>query len=284
MTEHPRFSVTVPAFNAEATLAQTLDSVRSQTFSDWELVIVDDGSTDSTLSLAQSYAAEDDRIRVVTQENRGSGGAYNTAVRAARAELLVMLSADDLLLPNHLAEFDAFIQAHPSDSIFSSSGLYEYDDGTRESEVLHLAWRDQTTCTLVDMLRACFFDMGAVYRHDVFDAVGGFNEDVYAEDYLFFLSAMAKGFSHRYLDQPLAVHRRNSLQKSADGLRVRQAELFAIRQTVAAGLLGPSERAAARRAIQRIRVNILIRKTLTKLLGPEGSIRLIMLLRRWRQH
>ena len=78
--ETPRFSVTVPAYNAERTLAETLESVLAQTFRDWELVVVDDGSTDGTRALAEHFAARDPRVRVFTQENRGSGGAYNAAV------------------------------------------------------------------------------------------------------------------------------------------------------------------------------------------------------------
>jgi len=83
MAAKPRFSVTIPAYNAQATLAQTVESVQAQTFPDWEVVIVNDGSTDETRSVAERFAQEDARVRVVSQENRGSGGAYNTAVRSA---------------------------------------------------------------------------------------------------------------------------------------------------------------------------------------------------------
>ncbi|MDZ4655869.1 MAG: glycosyltransferase family A protein [Coriobacteriia bacterium] len=152
MSETPRFSVTVPAYNAATTLAETIRSVQAQTFSDWGLVVVDDGSTDGTRALAESFATADQRIRVVSQENRGSGGAYNTAVRNARADLLVMLSADDLLMPGHLATFDAFIDENPDASIFTSGGWYEYEDGTRESSILQAAWAQPGECSLMARL------------------------------------------------------------------------------------------------------------------------------------
>lgn len=280
MADVPRFSVTVPAYNAAATLTETIGSVQAQTFTDWELVICDDGSADATRLLAEGFAADDPRIRVVSQENRGSGGAYNTAVRNARGSLIVMLSADDLLLPEHLARFDAFIAVNPEVAVFSSDGYYDYDDGTREVAGLQKAWADPTTCTLADLLQACFFDIGAVYRREVFEAVGGFPEDIYAEDYLFFLLALAHGYRHRFLDEPLAIHRRTAVQKSSNALSVRKAELYSIRQLIAAGLLSADDRAVAERAIERLKGNIRIRRVLGALVGPVRTTRLINRIRR----
>ena len=279
MTDVPRFTVTIPAYNASATIAETIESVLAQTFTDWEMVIVDDGSTDDTRQVGLGYAAKDPRIRVISQENRGSGGAYNTAVAAARADLLVMLSADDLLLPEHLATFDPFVDANPDAAIFTSDGYYLYDDGSRELANLQSAWADRSSCGLIDLFHACFFGMGAVYRRAVYDAVGGFEEDIYAEDYLFWLMALAKGFRHRSIDTPLGIHRRNSVQKSADTVRMRQAQLRSVQEVLATGLLKPEEAAVAERTIAGLKRTILIRRTLVALLGRDGANRLIDLLR-----
>jgi glycosyltransferase involved in cell wall biosynthesis len=270
-----RFSVVVPAYNAAETLGETVDSVRAQTFQDWELVICDDGSTDSTRTVAERYASEDPRIRVVSQENRGSGGAYNTAIRHARANLIVTISADDLLLPEHLARFDGFISKNPDAAVFTCNGYYEYDDGTRELARLHERWANPSGCSMQDLLKACFYNMGAVFRTEVFVEVGGFREDIYAEDYLFFLLALAHGYQHRLLDIPLAVHRRTADQKSSNALGVRQAELFSIRELMATGLLSPSDSKAAQRAILRLKTNIRVRKLLGVFLGSGGTTRLI---------
>ena len=275
MADAPRFSVTIPAYNAEATLAETIESIQAQTFRDWELVIANDGSTDGTLALIEDFMERDARIRVITQENRGSGGAYNTAVRNARAGLIVMLSADDLLLPDHLTQFDAFVAENPDAAIFSSDGYYDYDDGTRELAGLQDVWADPSTCAMPDLLQACFFNMGAVYRAEVFETVGGFREDIYAEDYLFFLLALAHGYRHRFLDKPLAIHRRSAMQKSSNALGVRQAELYSIRELMKTGLLSPSDYEAAEGAVKRLNNNIRIRKVLGAFLGPARTTRLI---------
>lgn len=275
----PRFSVTIPAYNAESTLAETVASVQAQTFADFEVVICNDGSTDGTLALAHSLASGDPRIRVVSQENRGSGGAYNTAVRNARSEFVVMLSADDLLLPEHLASFDEFVRDHPDAAIFSCDGFILYDDGRRVPQDLNRFWADKGTMTLEDLLQACLFDIGAVYRREVFDAVGGFREDLFAEDFLFFLLAVARGFQHCYLERKLAVHRRNRTQKSADAIRVREADVRTIEILIETGLLGDSELATARRVIEHHKRNIRIRRMLAAMLGQERSARLIERLR-----
>jgi hypothetical protein len=126
-----------------------------------------------------------------------------------------------------------------------------------------------------DLLKACFYNMGAVFRTEVFVEVGGFREDIYAEDYLFFLLALAHGYQHRLLDIPLAVHRRTADQKSSNALGVRQAELFSIRELMATGLLSPSDSKAAQRAILRLKTNIRVRKLLGVFLGSGGTTRLI---------
>lgn len=271
----PRFSVLVPAYNAEATLAETVASVREQTFSDWELVIVDDGSTDSTPVLAADLAAADSRIQVVTQANRGTGGAYNTAVRSARADLLVMLSADDLLFPEHLTCMDAYIRVNPDASIFTCDGYFKYEDGRLIPQDLNDRWRASGECTLADLCEACFFGIGGVFRREVFDTVGGFREDLYAEDYLFWLLALAHGYRHRYLNTPLAVHRRFSAQKSADTVRMRKADVRTLQELVASGLLSADALRVAQANITRLERLIWLRTVLTNVLGESLTERLI---------
>lgn len=278
----PRFSITIPAYNAQATLQETVASVRAQTFADWELVIVDDGSTDGTLALAESLASIEPKIRVVTQANRGSGGAYNTAVRSAQSDLLVMLSADDLLLPGHLAAFDATITAHPEADIFTCNGYYEYEDGTRDMADPQGRWADPTGCTTEELLQACFYGVGAVYRRSVFDAVGGFREDTYAEDYLFWLLAMAHGSLHHHLVEPLSVHRRNAVQKSANAIAMRENDTVILREVLRTGLLEASGIAAAEHALAHLERGIRVRRAVHGVLGPDRAERIIAAVRRAR--
>lgn len=275
MADSPRFSVTIPAYNAQDTLAETVGSVLSQDHESFEVVIVDDGSTDGTLALARELAAADPRIIVVAQENRGSGGAYNTAVRTARADLLVMLSADDLLEPGHLAEMDRLIGEHPDASVFTCDGWYLDESGHRTPVDAARDWADPHGATLEELLRACFFGVGAVYRRTAFDAVGGFREDLYAEDYLFWLMALARGFTHRHLDRRLAVHRRGSAQKSANAIRMRETDVAVIQALIDSGLIEGDPLQAASRAMGRLSRRVAARKVAAAVLGPDAAERLV---------
>jgi glycosyltransferase involved in cell wall biosynthesis len=95
----PRISVIVPAFNAEATLAETLASIRNQSYQPIEVIVVDDGSTDGTLKLTQSFSF----VRVLTQQNAGVAKAFNAGVAESQGDYIAFLDADDLWTPECLA-------------------------------------------------------------------------------------------------------------------------------------------------------------------------------------
>ena len=91
----PEISIILPAFNAQDTLVHAVESVRAQLFQDWELLLVNDGSTDGTAALCDGFAAEDPRIRVLHKENEGVSCARNDGIAAAQGEWIAFLDADD---------------------------------------------------------------------------------------------------------------------------------------------------------------------------------------------
>lgn len=101
---NPAVSVVTPIWNAAATLAATVASVQAQSLADWEMLLVDDGSTDGSRTLARTLAAADSRIRVLAQDaNLGAAAARNCGIRAARGRFIAFLDADDLWRPEKLA-------------------------------------------------------------------------------------------------------------------------------------------------------------------------------------
>ena len=108
----PTISVIVPAYNAQNTILETIASVRAQTFTDFELIIVDDGSSDRTLELLQNI--QDSRIKLVTYENGGVSVARNRGVSLATSEYLAFIDADDLWTPDKLELQLAALQQHPT--------------------------------------------------------------------------------------------------------------------------------------------------------------------------
>lgn len=107
----PYASIVVPAFNVSATLTETLDSLCAQTFNDFEIIVVDDGSTDGTAALARAYP--DARVRVVRQANRGLAGARNTGIAEARGEIIGFCDSDDLWRAGKLAAHVAHLVDNP---------------------------------------------------------------------------------------------------------------------------------------------------------------------------
>ena len=94
----------MPVYNGELFIEQALDSLLAQSFQDWELIIVDDGSTDSTPFILNRYAV-DPRIRVIRQNNAGEAGARNTGLDNMKGEYMAFLDADDIYLPSALSDF-----------------------------------------------------------------------------------------------------------------------------------------------------------------------------------
>lgn len=220
----PRFSVVVPAYNAAPTLSETLDAVLGQEFEDWECVIVDDGSADDTLAIASTFASRDSRIAVHSQPNAGTAGAYNTGVSNARGEFVIVCSSDDILLPVHMREMDALIRREGDFDIYSCNGYY----WRPEEQSRQLVYREgeiKDSLTLADVIKNCFFGVGATYRREIFHRVGGYRTEVFGEDYDFWMRTMAMGARHRYLDTPLSLHRIAATQKTADLDRVYSSDI-----------------------------------------------------------
>ena len=97
--ERPLVSVIIPAWNAEATLLETLQSAASQTYPNIEIIIIDDGSTDGTAAIARDFCAGEPRARLVRQDNQGLSAARNRAVAESRGTWIAPLDADDLWHP-----------------------------------------------------------------------------------------------------------------------------------------------------------------------------------------
>ncbi len=110
-----RVSIVIPAYNADRFLADAIDSVRRQTFTEWELVVVDDGSLDSTTAVAEHYRATDSRVRTVRQENGGIAAARNRGadISDPTSEYIAFLDADDIWEPDLLAKLVGVLERSP---------------------------------------------------------------------------------------------------------------------------------------------------------------------------
>ena len=122
-----KVDIIIPAYNAERYLRAAISSVLSQTFDDWRIILVNDGSTDGTAAIASEFESNlGNRMLVVTQANAGLPAARNAAIRNSSAELLAILDADDIWLPPRLAESVEVFESHPEVGL--SYGLITWID------------------------------------------------------------------------------------------------------------------------------------------------------------
>jgi glycosyltransferase involved in cell wall biosynthesis len=123
----PKVSVIMPVYNGERFIEQAIDSLLEQSFQDWELVVIDDGSTDTTPQILHQYP--DERIKVIRQKNSGEAGARNTGLKHINGEYMAFLDADDLYLPNALEDLSSFLDQNPRYGVVFSDGyIFDHQD------------------------------------------------------------------------------------------------------------------------------------------------------------
>jgi glycosyltransferase involved in cell wall biosynthesis len=182
----PLVSVVVPAYNAERTLKASVDSILAQDFRDFEIIVVNDGSSDSTKAILAAY---DSQIQVIDQNNRGAPAARNAGVSAASGKFIAFLDADDLWSPDKLTQSVGAMAANPSASLVFSDCAGLRADGTTSTFYSY-----KGAPSLKEMLDNGFeiVPSAVTMRCDVFEACGGFSErfaPIYFEDlWLWFLA------------------------------------------------------------------------------------------------
>jgi len=191
----PLVSVVVPAYNCAAFIGETLDSVYRQTYSNWEVIVIDDGSTDETRAVLAPHIG---RIRYFHQENRGTAAARNAGVRQARGELIAFLDHDDVWLPEKLELQVQVIQGSLECGLVFTDGKTFTADGIRRESVISSrldGWIDahRTEDLLVakgNIVRNLLFwneiasASSVMVRRECFERAGGFDEGIaIADDY-----------------------------------------------------------------------------------------------------
>jgi GT2 family glycosyltransferase len=267
----PLFSICMPACNAERTVSEAIQSVLAQSCKDWELVIVDDGSTDGTAELARAFAERDPRVHVISQENMGCGPARGVAVTHARAPLLCRLDADDLYLPAYLDTMRRFIDAHPGFDIYACNGWRLYADGSRRIYHDGPGFRRVVSLTTEDLLRESLIFTTAVFSRRAYQLAGGMRPGVYCEDYDFWLRAMSAGARHIYCPAPLALYRDSGAQMTADVIRLYESQMRVLRDVVATGRLTQLQVEIARHSIRLLAANVRFRRCALRTLGPRRA-------------
>ena len=216
-SKRPTVSVVIAAYNSERFLEPALESVLGQTDPADEIVVVDDGSTDSTPGILRSYGSV---LRVVRQTNSGPSAAYNRGFREARHEYVATCASDDLWEPRKLEWQRNALAAHPEvDVALGHARMF----GRKEGEYRKLPWTgvvDSAALFRHAYWGNPFAAPTALVRRSFHGEIGAYREDLPGEDYEFWLRALAAGGRFFYDDRVLVHLRKHETNVTANDLLV----------------------------------------------------------------
>jgi glycosyltransferase involved in cell wall biosynthesis len=227
MSGDPTFTIVTPAYNAAATIEAAIRSVLGQTRGDFELIVIDDGSTDDTAARVEEFTG-DPRVRLVRQENSGLPVARNIGIAHGTAPLVSMLDSDDLWLPNYLETMADALAANP-DAGFAYTDAWIVEDETRRVlRASAMAYQDppdrppaEPVAFLEELLRRNFVFTSATVRREVLEEVGAYRESLdAAEDYELWLRIAAHGRRGVRAGDRLAVYRKRAGSLSTNDVRM----------------------------------------------------------------
>ena len=221
VNDAPLVSVIIPAFNAATTIKHTIQSVLAQTYPYFEILVIDDGSSDGTSDVVKKLLAGDGRIKLLKQENQGVAAARNFGIRYARGDYIAPLDADDLWFPEKLEKQVAVMHEGPSTvGLVYTWSIQIIDD--KRSHTFTKGWEEEGSVFLPLLLgnflsnastplisRECF-DHTGVYNMDFlkFDAQGCEDWDIYLR--------IAEHYEFRVVPEHLTVYRQSKESMSAD--------------------------------------------------------------------
>jgi glycosyltransferase involved in cell wall biosynthesis len=234
----PEVSVVIPTYNRRAMVLEAIDSVLAQSATGFELIVIDDGSTDGT---AEHLARLDGTIRIERIDHRGPAAARNRGVELARTPMIAFLDSDDLWSSTKLERQLAFMRANPGCAISQTNEIWIRNGRRVNPGVRH---RKRAGDIFIDSLRTCLISMSAtMVRTDLFRACGGFDEIMAAaEDYDLWLRIL---IDHEagLLDEPLVTRRGGHPdQTSATTPALDRFRILALTKLLADDRLSPARR------------------------------------------
>jgi glycosyltransferase involved in cell wall biosynthesis len=241
-------SVIMPAYNAQQFIEESIRSVMNQTFTQWELIITDDGSTDQTKGIIERLMKEDQRIKYYYQPNGKQGKARNMAICQAGGKYIAFLDADDIWMSNKLASQVELIEKTNADVVYCDAVVIDED-----GKLIRGSWGVKQEVLKGDKMLASFFSINkipiltAVVKLEALEKVCGFNEDPkrsYIEDYDLWLRLIKNGATLINTSEKLAAYRLSGDETSQRRSSVKKiVEMLAEFKLEDAGLIKAKEKA-----------------------------------------
>ena len=216
----PVISVVMAAYNEERNIGRAIESILHQTFSEWELIIVNDGSRDATTDVVQHYAKNDSRIRlVINSKNLGLPASLNIGIGLAKAEIIARADADDINLPERFAKQYEYMQAHSDIDVLGTSAIL-LDAQCKPINILSLP---QTHGELKNLtfLKTHFIHPSVMIRKSFFNKIGMYDLSFpRVQDKELWLRGLRAGCRYANLSEPLIEYSTNGYVRSWRSIRM----------------------------------------------------------------
>jgi glycosyltransferase involved in cell wall biosynthesis len=193
----PKVSVILPAFQAAATLPRAIESILGQDFPHFELIVVDDGSTDDTAACAARYARQDARLRLLRRPHQGLVASLNEGISLARAPLIARMDADDYAFPSRLGKQVALLKTQPDLGLVSCQVAHGSEGEEQQGYAKHVAWLNSLVepeeISLSRFIDAPVAHPSVMFRTEWVNKAGGYRETEGPEDFELWLRWLEAG-------------------------------------------------------------------------------------------
>jgi len=201
MTDNPFITFVVPCYNQAEFLDESLQTIQNQTYTKWECIIVNDGSTDTTKSVAQAWVAKDTRFKYHEKENGGLSSARNAGIRLCKTTYVFPFDSDDKLHERYLEKAVKVLNNNKNIEVLTAKVQHF---GTKNTilELPEYSFKRLLT-------RNCFIAC-SIFKKETFDRVGGYDENLKSfEDWDFWISALKDGAEHYEINEVLYYYRKH---------------------------------------------------------------------------
>jgi glycosyltransferase involved in cell wall biosynthesis len=228
----PTVSVLIPSYNHGRYLQTALEDVFAQTYSDFEIVVVDDGSTDDSVAILQSYG---DRLRVFVQRNRGTYATLNRLIAESTGEYLAILNSDDRWASEKLSKQVVLLGSNPQVGLVHTGGHFIDAEGQiQPGNPLGFEWPTTPTGNIIEALVRCnkIIASSVLIRRECFERLGCFNERLFGSGDWEMWFRVALEYDIAFIDEPLTSYRVHGENASLKHRRIHQDDVLVREDTI----------------------------------------------------
>ena len=238
-------SIVMPAYNAQDFIAESIDSVKAQTYANWELIIINDGSTDATGKIAEWHQSQDNRVKVIHQANKKLGAARNAGIKKATGDWIAFLDADDIWLPGKLEQQLHLAADKPDVGLIFTDGVIFYSN----TEIIAPYGTVYGTFTGTEMYKLQYTGnyipvLSVLIKREHIETLGWQDESPYlygCEDWDYWLRLCLKNVTFYGMQEKLFRYRRHSANMSNNDSLMRSAKANVLLKNFCSKMLSKQE-------------------------------------------